>query len=78
MELTGLLERIRVLSDYYFFKIRYRLKEIVDNCNICKEAKYQRHPPKQEIGPTSIPSYSGKVLHMEIYLLYITLSDMIG
>ncbi|CAD7001688.1 unnamed protein product [Ceratitis capitata] len=57
----------QVLENYYFPDLRKMLKEIVSNCKICHEAKYQRHPPKPEIGLTPIPSYPGEILHVDIY-----------
>lgn len=44
-----------------------KLKEITHNCKICRSGKYQRHPNKQEIGETPIPSYPGEILHIDIY-----------
>lgn len=57
----------QILTDYYFPNIRKRLKEIVSSCAICKEAKYQRHPPKPKIGKTPVPTYSGEIIHIDIY-----------
>lgn len=58
---------IQVMHDYYFPDIRKKLQEIIRNCKICKEGKYQRHPKKIKIGKTSIPNYPGEILHMDIY-----------
>ena len=57
----------QVLRDYFFPNIRKELKEIISTCKICKEAKYSRHPIKQKIGETPIPSYPGQILHVDIY-----------
>lgn len=43
------------------------LNPIVYNCKICLENKYQRKPPKQEIGATPIPSYQGEILHIDLF-----------
>lgn len=57
----------QVLRDYFFPNIRKKLMQIITNCSICNEAKYQRHPPREEIGKTPIPSYTGEILHIDIY-----------
>lgn len=36
--------------------MRKILKEIIHNCKIYQEAKYQRHPQNPEIGKTPIPN----------------------
>lgn len=58
---------VQVLRDYYFPNMRKMLKEIVRNCKICQEAKYQRHPPNPGIGRTPIPSKPGEILHVDIF-----------
>ena len=57
----------QILEDYYFPNMRKLLKEIVSSCKICQEAKYERHPKKQHIGETPVPSYVGEILHIDIY-----------
>ena len=57
----------QLISEYYFPKMNNHLKEIVKNCKICLENKYQRHPPKTEIGPTPIPSQPREILHIDIF-----------
>lgn len=34
---------------------------------VCTQAKYDRHPKKQELGETPIPSYTGEMLHIDIF-----------
>jgi len=41
--------------------------EIVANCKTCAKAKYDRHPKKQELGETPIPSQVGEILHIDIF-----------
>lgn len=57
----------QILLQYFFPKIKDILKPIVSNCKICLENKYQRKPPKQEIGTTPIPNKPGEILHIDIF-----------
>jgi len=41
--------------------------EIVANCRVCSLAKYDRHPKKQMLGETPIPSYAGELLHVDVF-----------
>lgn len=57
----------QILHDYYFPKMTKLAIEAVTNCRICSKAKYDRHPKKQELGVTPIPSYPGERLHVDIF-----------
>lgn len=57
----------QILSDYFFPKMTKIANEIVANCKICSKAKYDRHPVKQIMGETPIPSYTGEMLHIDIF-----------
>ena len=57
----------QILSDYYFPKMTKLVNEIVKNCKICSKSKYDRHPQRQEIGETIIPSQVGEILHIDIF-----------
>lgn len=64
----NLKENAKQISSQYFFpKMSEILKPIVSNCKICLENKYQRKPPKPEIGATPIPNYPGEILHIDIF-----------
>jgi len=56
----------QVLQDLYFPKMTRLANEVVINCKTCTRAKYDRHPKKQELGVTPIPSYAGEMLHIDI------------
>jgi len=51
----------QVLQDYYFPKMNKLANEVVIKCKTCTRAKYDRHPKKQELGVTPIPSYAGEM-----------------
>jgi len=54
----------QVLSEYYFPKMAKLANEIVQNCKTCARAKYDRHPRKQELGETQVPSQVGEMLQL--------------
>jgi len=57
----------QVLSEYYFPKMANLAKKIVTNCRTCEKAKYDRHPRKQELSETPVPSGVGEMLHVDIF-----------
>jgi len=57
----------QVLRDYCFPKMSKLATEVVTNCKMCTTAMYDRHPKKQELRVTPIPSYVGKMLHIYIF-----------
>ncbi|XP_037924348.1 uncharacterized protein LOC119660042 [Hermetia illucens] len=57
----------QILDNYFFPELRQKTKAFVENCRICTQAKYVRHPKKQIQNSTPIPSYPGEILHMDIY-----------
>lgn len=68
----------QVLLDYYFPKMGKIATEVVVNCRVCEKAKYDRHPKKQELGVTPIPSRVGEMLHIDIFSTagkYLTIVD---
>lgn len=57
----------QILQDYFFPKLTRLVNEAVANCKVCNRAKYDRHPQKQVIGETPIPSQVGEILHIDIF-----------
>jgi len=57
----------QILRDYFFPNMRNLLKEIISTCKICKQAKYARHPIRQQIGKSPIPKFPGEILHVDIF-----------
>ena len=56
-----------IKSDYYFPKMTKIANEVVLNCKICTKGKYDRHPRKQELGETPIPTRVGEIFHIDIF-----------
>ncbi|XP_075150854.1 uncharacterized protein LOC142224962 [Haematobia irritans] len=44
-----------------------KINNIVKQCTVCRENKYDRHPPKHELRETPIPTYPGEIIHIDIY-----------
>jgi len=57
----------QIMQAYFFPKITFMTNEVVANCENCLKAKYDRHPQKQILGETPIPSYTGELLHIDIF-----------
>lgn len=51
----------------YFPKMRKKVSAIVNQCLVCKTAKYDRHPTHPEIRQTPLPEYPGQIIHIDIY-----------
>lgn len=62
------LENQKQLSEtHYFPKMKQKIIHLVKQCKVCKEAKYDRHPPNPELQETPTPEYPGHILHIDIY-----------
>jgi len=57
----------QIMQDYFFPKMTHMANEVVVNCKTCQKAKYDRHPQKQILGETPSPSYTGELLHIDIF-----------
>ena len=58
---------LQISSEYYFPNIKKTLQTIIANCRECRENKYQRNPPKPEVGKTPIPEKPGEILHIDVF-----------
>lgn len=57
----------QILRDYFFPTMNSLATEIVLNYKVCSMGKYNRHPVKQAMGETPIPSCVGEILHVDIF-----------
>jgi len=60
-------EKYYIAEKYYFPKMKQKVTNLVKQCKVCKEGKYDRHPPNPEITETPIPEYPGHVIHIDIF-----------
>lgn len=59
--------KAQLLNKSYFPKMFSKIERIVKLCSVCREQKYDRHPPKTEIKPTPIPSYPGEIVTLTFF-----------
>jgi len=57
----------QIQSDYLFPKMTRIVTEIVTNFTVCSKGKYNRHPEKQAISKTPVPTSLGEILHVDIF-----------
>lgn len=59
--------KIQIAQKYYFPKMKQKIATLIKQCQVCKEVKYDRHPPNPEIAETPIPEYPGHTIHIDIF-----------
>lgn len=57
----------QIIRKYYFPNLNAKMRNIVKNCSVCKECKYDRHPNNTLLNSTPIPTYSGQIVHIDIF-----------
>lgn len=61
-------ENYKQLKEQYFFpKMKRKLKAFAMGCEICKKHKYDTHPEKQFMESTPIPSSVGEYIQIDIF-----------
>lgn len=56
-----------ILLTHFWPNIREMCRKETVNCEICLQNKYERHPNKQPIGKTPIPTHVGEYIQMDIF-----------
>lgn len=56
----------KIIQEYYFPNMNTKIKEVLKNCKICKENKYDRHPTQKELQGTPVPNYPTEIVHIDI------------
>ena len=65
----GIEENYNVMiKDFYFPKIKTKIRKFINLCQICKMAKYDRKPYEIKLAETPIPKRPFDILHIDIYL----------
>lgn len=57
----------QLIQIVYFPKMKAKIENIIKQCKVCKEHKYNRHPNKPKLLETPIPQYPGEIVHIDIY-----------
>lgn len=69
----------RLKTSYYWTNMRPMIEEYIRNCEICKRAKYDRHPPNIPMMITETPVKPFQILHTDTITIenktYLTIID---
>lgn len=61
--------KLQILESCYFPAMTRKIKNLIKQCVVCKENKYDRHPMKPQIQATPIPQFPGQIVHLDIFLV---------
>ncbi|CAH0560391.1 unnamed protein product [Brassicogethes aeneus] len=65
---------------YYWPNLKKDVTEFINNCDICSQAKYDRHPPKLKFSLTATPSQPLESIHMDTFQIasvkFLTIIDV--
>lgn len=65
----GIEENLKALQrDYYFPKMKIKLKTFIRLCEICNKSKYERHPYNIKLAETPMPKKPLDIIHIDIFL----------
>lgn len=65
----GINENHEVLArNYYFPKMKAKIRKFINLCTICKTAKYDRKPYEISIANTPIPKKPLDILHIDLFI----------
>lgn len=56
----------QILERYYFPRMNSLIKKYTQNCDICNQSKYDRHPRKPQLQETPIPTYPAEIQHIDL------------
>lgn len=69
----------RMKKIYYYPNLKLKIDEFIKNCEICKQAKYDRHPLKIPLEHTPTPTKPMELLHTDTFQiessLFVTILD---
>lgn len=76
----GINETTKHIAQTYFFPLlKSKVTKYVNLCKLCLRSKYERHPYKQTLKLTEIPSKPLQIVHMDIFIIkennYLTFCD---
>lgn len=64
----------------YHPKLKKRITQFINNCDICNKEKYERNPVKQKFQITETPDRPGQIIHIDVFYslnktLFLTFID---
>lgn len=76
----GIDENIKQLeNDFFFPRLKAKVRTFVNLCTNCKRQKYDRKPYKLEISKTPIPKRPLEIVHIDVYItkpdIFISMVD---
>lgn len=76
----GIQETEKQIKRNYFWPNMFKtVTEVVNNCSLCQTNKYERHPNKQELQITPVPTKPFEVIHMDTFQIkgqkFLTIID---
>lgn len=60
---------LKLKREFYFPNMNEKVKQIIQNCNVCKTLKYDRNPPKQAYQKTETPDGPLNIVHTDLYTI---------
>lgn len=65
----GIEENVKVMNkNYYFPRLKHKIRKYILHCAICNSAKYERHPYKLKLAHTPIPDKPMDIIHIDIFI----------
>lgn len=58
---------LHLKKEYFFPNMKYKISQIINNCDICHTLKYDRHPQKIVYQIPETPSKPLDIIHIDIY-----------
>lgn len=77
---SGIIETYNTLKQQiYFPKLTRMITKIINNCETCQKAKYERKPITDKFKMTETPSKPNEIIHIDIYhfhkYIFLTMID---
>lgn len=77
----GINEALLALKKlYYWPNMKNDLTQFINNCEICQQSKYDRHPPKIKFSLTPTPTQPLESIHMDVFQIcnvrFLTIIDV--
>lgn len=70
---SGIIESYNTLKQQiYYPELTRVITQIINNCDICQEAKYERKPIQEKFKLTETPNQPNEIIHIDIYHFHKT------
>lgn len=77
---SGIIETYnKIKNKIYFPKLMELIQMVINQCDICQQVKYDRHPIKNKFHYTETPSDKNQIIHIDTYVIkgfhFLTIID---